>query len=379
MGKSSPSTPAAPDPVATANAQGEMNKETAIANAQLNRVNQVTPYGNLTYAQTPQGGTFDQAGYDTAMADYQSKLAAYNATPNVSANGINVVKSNQYGADGEDFTNQQATPAKKGTAPTAPDRSAYTTGGNPNAWTSTVTLDPAQQKLLDSSNTLSQNYADLGIDKLQSLSSALQDPLSYSSAPQVQVGTTQKGIDEAMAKQLADASYKNATGYLDPQWQQSQAELESKLANQGVMQNSEAWNKAADDMGRQKEFAYSQARSGAVNEGFTQGLNSANLNNSGVLQDYNTSMGARTQAINELTALRANPLNEINALRTGSQVSTPTFNSTPQVSMASPDYIGATNANYQGQLNSYNAQTGSDNSFMSGLMGLGSAAITKKW
>lgn len=51
MGKKSPKVPAAPDPVATAQAQGAMNKETAIANAELGMVNQNTPYGRLTYTQ----------------------------------------------------------------------------------------------------------------------------------------------------------------------------------------------------------------------------------------------------------------------------------------------------------------------------------------
>jgi len=51
MGKSSPSTPAAPDPVATANAQTASNKETATAQAELNNINQTTPYGNLSYTQ----------------------------------------------------------------------------------------------------------------------------------------------------------------------------------------------------------------------------------------------------------------------------------------------------------------------------------------
>ncbi len=44
--------PKAPDPVKTANAQAAMNKETAITQAELNNVNQVTPYGNLTYTQS---------------------------------------------------------------------------------------------------------------------------------------------------------------------------------------------------------------------------------------------------------------------------------------------------------------------------------------
>ena len=46
------STPAAPDPVATANAQGKINKDTAIAQSELNNTAQVTPYGNVSYAQT---------------------------------------------------------------------------------------------------------------------------------------------------------------------------------------------------------------------------------------------------------------------------------------------------------------------------------------
>ncbi len=48
----SPSPPQPPDPVATAKAQGQMNKDTAIAQAGLNSTNQVTPYGNLTYSET---------------------------------------------------------------------------------------------------------------------------------------------------------------------------------------------------------------------------------------------------------------------------------------------------------------------------------------
>ena len=46
------STPEPPSPEATAAAQGQMNKETAIAQANLNAVDYVTPYGNITTAQT---------------------------------------------------------------------------------------------------------------------------------------------------------------------------------------------------------------------------------------------------------------------------------------------------------------------------------------
>lgn len=47
---SKPSPPAAPDPTTTIAAQTAGNKETAVANAELNRVNQYTPYGSSTYS-----------------------------------------------------------------------------------------------------------------------------------------------------------------------------------------------------------------------------------------------------------------------------------------------------------------------------------------
>jgi hypothetical protein len=49
MGKKAPQPPPAPDPVVTARAQGEMNIETARTNAALNRINQVGPFGQITY------------------------------------------------------------------------------------------------------------------------------------------------------------------------------------------------------------------------------------------------------------------------------------------------------------------------------------------
>lgn len=49
MGK--PKSTPAPDPAATAAAQSAANKETAIAQAGLNSVNQITPEGSLTYSQ----------------------------------------------------------------------------------------------------------------------------------------------------------------------------------------------------------------------------------------------------------------------------------------------------------------------------------------
>jgi len=48
-GKGGGSAPAAPDPAATAAAQGQANKEAVRESAKVNQINQVGPYGNVTY------------------------------------------------------------------------------------------------------------------------------------------------------------------------------------------------------------------------------------------------------------------------------------------------------------------------------------------
>ena len=65
MGKKS--APKPPDPVSTAAAQGAVNKETAITQAGLNRMNEYTPYGSVRYGQIP--GT-----NENSPAQYERKI-----------------------------------------------------------------------------------------------------------------------------------------------------------------------------------------------------------------------------------------------------------------------------------------------------------------
>tara|TARA_B100000700_G_C15059732_1_gene864984 strand:+ start:2158 stop:3027 length:870 start_codon:yes stop_codon:yes gene_type:complete len=75
MGKKSPEAPAAPDPAKTAAAQAAANKEAAISQANINMVNQYTPYGALEYTQrgTAEDGTPQYAATQT-LSDDQQKL-----------------------------------------------------------------------------------------------------------------------------------------------------------------------------------------------------------------------------------------------------------------------------------------------------------------
>ena len=206
-------------------------------------------------------------------------------------------------------------------------------------------------------------------------------------------------LSQAM-KDAQEAAYKNATGYLDPQFKNQQDALEAKLANQGVMQNSEAWNKAMDDFGRQKEFAYSQARSNAVQQGnaahgqlFGEGLQGAqfseavraHLKQEGFTQQqidnleaqhrFDNSMTMRNQDINELLLQQQNPLQMYQALTGGGSVTPPQFTNTPGANVGATDILQAIQQAYGGQLNSYNAATGNANSSNAAMASIIAALI----
>ena len=91
------------------------------------------------------------------------------------------------------------------------------------------------------------------------------------------------------------------------------------------------------------------------------------------LNGINVGNQAQDQAMNVQGWAANSPLNYLNGLMSTSQVQTPQFQGTPSIMANAPNYQSAVNAGYQGQLNGYNAQTGSNNSMMSGLFGLGAA------
>lgn len=70
MGKKSASAPSYPDPTAMATAQSAANKEAVTESAKVNQINEVTPYGNLTYSG--EIGSPDRTRTMTLTPDAQS-------------------------------------------------------------------------------------------------------------------------------------------------------------------------------------------------------------------------------------------------------------------------------------------------------------------
>lgn len=255
MGSSKNKTPKTPDYTGAAQQTAQGNVDAARVAAAANRVNQYTPYGNLTYS--------------------------------------------------------------------------HVAGGGPDDWQSNIQLSPVGQQLLDQQNQSALGLGNLQNESLGRVSDSLSKPFDYGSVGDVQ-----------------NAAYNAFTARLDPQWNQRQASLENQLTNQGIRPGSEAYSNAMRDFNTGRNDAYQQATLGAIN--------------------------TMPQTYQLAASLRSQPLNELNALRSGSQVQNPQFTTAPQQATTSgPNYLGATQAQYQGNLDAYNAATGGQNSLMGGLFGLG--------
>lgn len=249
-------TPQAPDPQQTANAQSGMNRDTAMTQAQLNMVDQEGPYGSLKYTQN---------GNNT-FVDSQGKTVT---TPR---------------------------------------------------YTATTTLSPAQQAILDQTQSANLNLGSIANERSEFLKDYLAQPFDVNTAT------------EAKINELGSAR-------LDPRFAREQDALKTELINSGIRPGTAAYTAAMSDFGQNKNDAYNQL-----------------------------ALTGRQQAFQEASYERNQPLNEIGALLSGSQVQGPQFVNTPQTSVGGVDYTGLVNNKYQSELASSQAKMG-------GLFGLASAGI----
>ena len=226
-----------------------------------------------------------------------------------------------------------------------------------------ITLAPLAQQELD--NELQQNadLSKLGYGLYNQASSTLANPVSTNGLPALSGGPNQDF--NAATKAASDAVYNQATSRLDPMWQNNQNDLNSALANQGIVQGSDAYNRAQDQLSRNKNDAYNQAAYSAQQaglaaeaQGFGQAAQGAQMDNA-----------ARAQGLQEQSTLATIPLNQLNALRSGTQITNPQFTAVPQSNAAGTDISG--DIYKSAQLDAANS-----NAFMNGLFSLGAAGLS---
>lgn len=320
MGKSAGSAPAAPDPTVTANAQADANAKSARLQATLNRVDQVTPYGRVTYSQGAAPLDRNQWINDQVAAE----RAKFNAGPAPMVGGVEATAGDNSGG-GSYYTE---TPAVFDEAAVRARYEGMPTPEVPgqDRWTQTTTLSPEQQRLYDLTTRGQTTYGETANSLLDNVKGQLSQPVNVDWAAE---------RDRALAAQM---------GRINPTLAQAEEGLRQRLLNSGLTPGSEGW---------EREFRT-----------FQQGRNDALL-----AADLNAG-NTVGQAISQQAALRAMPLNEASALLSGSQVQAPQAGQVAPVNVAPTDVLGAYNTQYQGQLAAWQAANQANNATMGGLFGL---------
>lgn len=314
----SSSAPPPPDYESAAKATAQGNLEATRYATEANRINQFTPYGSLTYKQTP-STKVDYDSYNKALAEYNRNLearqnAALGIADGVGTLGLQNVKAPSI----EDFTTRST------------------------SWEQNVNLTPEAQTALDQQLALNRKYgetANVGFDRVRQL---FENPqLDMSALPT-------RGIDVGQTAQQAIMSR------LQPQLAQQEEQLRARLANQGIGLNSEAY-------GREQMLA---------------GQRRNDLEMQAALQGISLDQANRAAALQEQAYMQDRPLNLINALRSGNQVVNPQFQQFYQQQVSpGPDLSGTAQQQYQANLGASNASSASNSGLMSGVFGIGGAAL----
>lgn len=390
------SAPAAPDYTAAAEKQGQSSLEAIRAQTAANRPNQYTPWGSQTWTNNK---TFDQTGYDKAMADYN---ASYKPGTEGSWN---------YGGGGDSGGGMVYTPGTAGSyGMAAPDRSKFEGQDN---WTQTTTLNPETQRALDSQIKLQADRSELAGSFIDRVRSDLSTPFNWGGMPEAgkalnrtefeRVGTAprlQTELDTS-ANPAERMRIENALfDRMRPIHEQQNTALETKLINQGLTPGSEAYNRAFQRQGDQQSRERFNALEVGGNEmqrlfnmqlaegqfgntakqnqqgldinttGFNNQVSTNRFNQDQAISEYQNKL--RQQAIAEENMKRLSSLNEMNALLTGQQVGMPSMPQFNASAAAQPtQYLPAAQLTGQANLDAFNAQNQSANSFTSGLFGLG--------
>ncbi len=384
------SAPAAPDPDKTAAAQSKYSKDTAIWNSALNNVNQITPFGNLTFSlgnanynnNTPSATTSNNQSTSSTAGSYigpdgrvynfggetdpntgnPSWMKYYENTNNGSIDGLFREKAgmaeNLYGSgDTEGLAGLGFTPL--GTSGVNGSTSGIngTSGGSTQygdlpQWTSQVNLSPESQAIFDSYMRQQKQLGGLSESALNQVGQAYASPYNYDSLNPLY------GADDlnAARTRTEDAIYSR----LNPQFQQDEEALRTRLINQGIGQGSEAYSREMNNFNQMKN----DARMQAVLAGGTESDRA-----------FAQSLASRQQGIGEIDKLRAQPLNEYLAMSGQQQLAMPQFQQYNYAGAGTPDYQGLVNQQYQSQLADYNANQASSNNMMGGLFGLGGQAL----
>lgn len=366
MGKSV-AAPATPDYAAAAKEQGAANVETARASAKLSNPNIYGPLGSQTVTYgTP---TFDQAGYDKALADFQANQGRVGKAPNQGDFMSDITNSEDMviGQRPDIAGYQSAMDKYMATAGTgvAPTRDQFTTVADADTPTIRQTLTPEAQATLDAQQRVQKALAGLGEQGIGTAQSVLgqafnpnlpgiqtslgnygqvaqtPDLSQYGqagNAPQAgqlaetpdlsqygqagggpqagmygfagggpragQYGLAQGALNTAniaaMPVNAGTTGQQAILSRLAPQIERSQEATRQRLANQGLVPGTQAYQTAMLEENQRGNDLYAQAALQGLNldiganaQGFGQALQSGQFGNQAVAQNFGQGQAAQ--------------------------------------------------------------------------------------
>ncbi len=215
-------------------------------------------------------------------------------------------------------------------------------------WTQNINLNPESQAALNNQLKIGAGKSDIAQGLMGQVAQSTATPFDWAGMPKVP-GSLEDAQSGAFQKMSAS---------LQPMRNQNEASLDNKLANMGLPRNSEAWNRAK----QQLQSSWAQENKGLLSQSLAEGR-----------ADVSSQAGLRQQAIAEEAQRRGMSLNELNALLTGAQVSMPQgMGQAPNSTAAGSQPLQSlAAANAQGN---YNAQMAGNNDWGSGIGGIASVA-----
>lgn len=403
MGKSA-SAPPTPDYVGAAKQQGIDNLAAARQSNIMSNPNMYTPFGSQTV--TYSSPTFDQSGFDTALAKYNADNVDRNQYYQTGGG------SGDSGADYRYFDQAgfDAAQAKRGAAPS---REAFMTGGGQP--TITQTLAPDAQAALDAQMRVQRAMAGLAETGIGNASAALSKPFvptstdikrdfsGYNAVPLSENFNAQTGIDSSQIAKMPINAGTTAQQLimerLNPTIAQGDTSFKQALANQGLAPGTAAYDAAYRNRQMGVNDLYNQAALQGINldmaanqQGFNQALAGAGLYNTAMGQNFGQGMQsqgtqfaqglnkaqfqntAQQQQLAQDLALRSQPINEVIGLMGGSQIQLPQFQGYQGTSVAPAPTFAGTQAQGQADMQRYGIQQSGANAGIQGITSLAGMA-----
>jgi len=237
----------------------------------------------------------------------------------------------------------------------------------PGGFRQETALSQPEQQNYDRSTAVYGGALDTAGQQLGRVNDALGQGLNTEGLPGLQ------GFDPAAfdRQKYEDNAYQQATRRLDPQWQKIEDSTDAKLAAQGLGANSDATRNLRQDLIRDRNDAYGQARADSLNQGgveqaraIQQGLAGSTFNNQ-----------ARTQGLQERAYVQNQPLAQLQALLGTGQVGMPQGVQYTPTSVGQTDVLGAQGLALNQQNQNYQTKMQQQQGMLGGLFSLGSAGL----